>query len=225
WQRPFFHYLIKCRLVHVITGALVSEGIGECNSLEGKYRYRWVSERDLPAGVDKASLVSQERRNKNGGHWTVYRLENDDIYSLVNTILKMAKKRALVDAALSAGRLSDVFTQDIEDMPNIIDEQDEYITESVAQRARKAQPNKNEEKSKQNEPAQEIEEGKATESKVDLQWLKESLEKLQWADCGEYLMSKYKVKGQRISEIVGKLSPEQQAEFVEEVQRRLDADN
>ena len=37
-------------------------------------------------------------------------------YTLVNTILKMAKKRALVDATLSAGRLSNIFTQDIEDM-------------------------------------------------------------------------------------------------------------
>ena len=33
-----------------------------------------------------------------------------------NTVLKMAKKRALVDAALLVGSLSDVFTQDIEDM-------------------------------------------------------------------------------------------------------------
>jgi len=47
---------------------------------------------------------------------TIGRVENEDIYSQVNTILKMAKKRALVDAALSAGRLSQVFTQDIEDM-------------------------------------------------------------------------------------------------------------
>ena len=43
--------------------------------------------------------------------------ENEDIYFQVNTILKMAKKRAMVDAALSAGRLSDVFTQDMEDLP------------------------------------------------------------------------------------------------------------
>lgn len=39
-----------------------------------------------------------------------------DPYSIINTILKMAKKRALVDAVLSATRSSDLFTQDIEDM-------------------------------------------------------------------------------------------------------------
>jgi len=39
-----------------------------------------------------------------------------DPYSIDNTVLKMAKKRALVDAALLVGSLSDIFTQDLEDM-------------------------------------------------------------------------------------------------------------
>lgn len=39
-----------------------------------------------------------------------------DAYSIGNTLLKMAKKRALVDAVLSATRSSGLFTQDIEDM-------------------------------------------------------------------------------------------------------------
>jgi hypothetical protein len=38
-----------------------------------------------------------------------------DSFSIVNTILKMAKKRAIVDAVLSATRSSGLFTQDIED--------------------------------------------------------------------------------------------------------------
>lgn len=42
-----------------------------------------------------------------------------DPFSVANTILKMAKKRAYVDAALSVASLSDVFTQDIEDMPEM----------------------------------------------------------------------------------------------------------
>ncbi len=44
-----------------------------------------------------------------------YRIPNKDLYDQVNTFLKMAKKRALVDGALSVGRLSDLFTQDIEE--------------------------------------------------------------------------------------------------------------
>lgn len=44
------------------------------------------------------------------------KFKNQDSFSIVNTLLKMAKKRALVDAVLSATRSSGVFTQDIEEM-------------------------------------------------------------------------------------------------------------
>jgi hypothetical protein len=39
-----------------------------------------------------------------------------DPFTMDNTVLKMAKKRAMVDAALLVGSLSDIFTQDLEDM-------------------------------------------------------------------------------------------------------------
>lgn len=39
-----------------------------------------------------------------------------DPYTIANTCLKMAKKRAQVDAVLTLASLSDVFTQDVEDM-------------------------------------------------------------------------------------------------------------
>jgi hypothetical protein len=42
--------------------------------------------------------------------------KTQDGFSIANTILKMAKKRSLVDAVLSATRSSDLFTQDIEDI-------------------------------------------------------------------------------------------------------------
>lgn len=43
------------------------------------------------------------------------RYRGRDAYTLDNTVLKMGKKRALVDAALMVGSLSDIFTQDLED--------------------------------------------------------------------------------------------------------------
>lgn len=43
--------------------------------------------------------------------------QQQDPYTIVNTVLKMAKKRALIDAVLSATRSSGIFTQDIEDFP------------------------------------------------------------------------------------------------------------
>lgn len=45
-----------------------------------------------------------------------YTSDKQDIFMLGNTCLKMAKKRAQVDAALTVGSLSDIFTQDLEDM-------------------------------------------------------------------------------------------------------------
>lgn len=44
------------------------------------------------------------------------RYKNQDAANIANTILKMAKKRALIDATLSATRASGIFTQDLEDM-------------------------------------------------------------------------------------------------------------
>jgi len=43
--------------------------------------------------------------------------QQQDAFTIVNTVLKMAKKRALIDAVLSATRSSGIFTQDIEDFP------------------------------------------------------------------------------------------------------------
>lgn len=44
------------------------------------------------------------------------RYKNQDAANIANTVLKMSKKRALVDATLSATRASGMFTQDLEDM-------------------------------------------------------------------------------------------------------------
>lgn len=119
WDRPLFRYLVRCRLVHIGSENEIAQGLGECNSMEAKYRWRWVWSRDITKTEQDhlRTLPGRVRTlHTTRGDSEQFRLENDDIYSQVNTILKMAKKRALVDAALSAGRLSDVFTQDLEDM-------------------------------------------------------------------------------------------------------------
>src|SRR5690606_5572601 len=62
-----------------------------------------------------------------------YRQKKDgtplDPYGYVNTVLKMAKKRAQIDATLTVASLSEVFTQDVEDMQEFIQsEQIETMT-------------------------------------------------------------------------------------------------
>lgn len=119
WDKPLFSYKVKCQLRGMSNGNLVSEGIGECNSYESKYRYRWVYENQIPSHFLKDDLPTKNVRSRNGGSYVLYRIDNDEVFSQINTILKMAKKRALVDAALSAGRLSDIFTQDLEEAYDI----------------------------------------------------------------------------------------------------------
>ncbi len=48
---------------------------------------------------------------------------SQDACNIINTIIKMAKKRALVDAVLSATRSSAIFTQDIEDFETLSEPQ------------------------------------------------------------------------------------------------------
>lgn len=106
----YYRARLVVRLVSRSNGNVVAEGVGEANTYESRYRYRWVSERDLPKGLDKDSLTFKEKTGQYG-NYNLYRVENDDLFSLWNTVLKMAKKRALVDAALSATRSSGLFTQ------------------------------------------------------------------------------------------------------------------
>ena len=85
---------VTCTLYQRGSDVVEGEGMGSCSTLESKYRYRkkWV-----------------------GG--TPQREENADIADAYNTVLKMAKKRALVDAVKSTTAASDMFTQDVEDLP------------------------------------------------------------------------------------------------------------
>jgi hypothetical protein len=110
YDKDIFAYTLKCTLKK--NGMKITEGVGSCNSKEDKYRWRWVREDDLPLGSDKDTL---KNRIDDWGH-VKYRIQNDDICSQANTILKMAKKRAQVDATLTVASLSEIFTQDVEDM-------------------------------------------------------------------------------------------------------------
>ncbi|MGL5512626.1 MAG: hypothetical protein ACRDBM_05220 [Sporomusa sp.] len=119
------HYdvTIRIQLRHRDSGLCVGEGEGFCATYESKYRYRWVFERDVPDGVDKKTLLSKtfKAKKKDGQkeedrkEYTRYRLENQDLFDVWNTVLKMAIKRAYVSATLAATGLSGIFQMDEED--------------------------------------------------------------------------------------------------------------
>lgn len=97
-------YEVSCKLTKLDTGQVWSEGVGLCTTLESKYRYRW--------------------KNKE-------RVENPDIADVYNTVLKMAKKRALVDATLTATGCSSMFTQDVEDFSSPVEVEAEVQEENA----------------------------------------------------------------------------------------------
>jgi hypothetical protein len=137
YGETFFHYEIKCTLSR--NGDVRGEGLGSCNSREVKYRYR-DGERKCPACQAAAIIKGKEEY---GGGWLCFakkggcgakfhdgdtritgqqlgRVLNPDLADIANTILKMAKKRSHVDAVLNTTGASQFFTQDVEDMPQLV---------------------------------------------------------------------------------------------------------
>ena len=89
-------------------------GIGECSSQEEKYAWRAATcPEEFRATPDTARREKWKRGNKGG-----YKVEQvaTNPADVSNTVLKMAKKRATVDLALTACNASALFSQDFEDM-------------------------------------------------------------------------------------------------------------
>ena len=104
-------YRVEARATHIGSGAFVGAGIGECSTREAKYQWRAaVSPREFDA------TPADRRRIKYGKERDVQQVRTEPA-DLANTVLKMAKKRALVDCVLTVVAASDCFTQDIEDLP------------------------------------------------------------------------------------------------------------
>lgn len=124
-QRGHVEYRVVCTLTHTPTGTVQAQGVGCCSTMESKYKYR-MSYTPTGEAIPKDYRDRKEHYKKQGftarkddsGEWTWVkkeRAENPDIADQYNTVLKMAKKRAYVDAMISATAASDIFTQDIEE--------------------------------------------------------------------------------------------------------------
>lgn len=130
-------YRVTCTLTARMSGVVVGEGLGSCSTMESKYRYRgsaaeetdqpvprnyWDVRKENPAKAQE--LIGGKgftAKKIEGKGWMICkstgeRLENPDLADQYNTVLKMAKKRALVDAVLTATAASDIFAQDLEDL-------------------------------------------------------------------------------------------------------------
>jgi hypothetical protein len=108
---------------HQTTGIVMGEGMGECSSDEEKYKWRKALEQE------EFDLTPEtQRRVKFGkshqGTYKTLQIKTEPA-DAANTILKMACKRAQVAMTLNVTAASDIFSQDIEDLPDHLRDDDE----------------------------------------------------------------------------------------------------
>jgi hypothetical protein len=146
---------VLCTLKSIQNSQVIGQGVGSCSTMESKYRY---------AGSEKVLTSVQVPKNywdsrstevlasalgntypakmllavREGGQWFIAvkgeKAERKDLADVYNTILKMAKKRAHVDAIITATAAGDIFTQDIEENPPEVLPREQQITPKPAQR-------------------------------------------------------------------------------------------
>jgi hypothetical protein len=134
------HREVRCKVkLYNQSGVFLGSGVGTCSTLEGKYRYRTgpVEFTDKPVPREYWDLRNSDpkkaqamlgdgmaAKKNDTGAWFCARqggkVEHDNPADYYNTVEKMAYKRALVSATLTVTAASDIFTQDIEDMPEVM---------------------------------------------------------------------------------------------------------
>jgi hypothetical protein len=139
-------FILKCRLISRATREEVGEGVGSASTKEKKFlRSAVASLKKCPTCGKAAVMKSKDKPEyfcwrKKDGCGATFSVRHPDLqgnaepeteapYEMRNTVLKMAKKRSHVDAAMTLGCLSELFTQDIDDF---------YDAEDVRETARPA---------------------------------------------------------------------------------------
>ena len=133
---PGDHLTVECTttVYHAPTGARLGAGVGICTTRERKYGKR-RQERTCPTCGAAAVIKGKEEY---GGGWLCWKkrdgcgtkfpegdpaiagqdvgeIDNPDLPDTWNTVAKMAKKRAMIDAILAVTGASAIFTQDVEE--------------------------------------------------------------------------------------------------------------
>jgi hypothetical protein len=109
-------YRVRCIGRHQASSIDLGEGVGECSSDEGKFRWR------SPVCDEEFAATPVDRRREKwmrGGSGAYaqkqVRVEPADVG---NTVLKIAAKRAHIAMVLNVLAASDIFSQDLEDLPD-----------------------------------------------------------------------------------------------------------
>jgi hypothetical protein len=121
-------FRVQARATSQASGVFLGSGVGECSSSEEKYRWRGaVCEQEWDEAAEDRRRAVWKRGRTGSPPYQIKQVRTHPA-DVANTILKMAKKRAQIDVCLTVTAASDVFAQDIEDLP-------EELRETVADEA------------------------------------------------------------------------------------------
>lgn len=108
-------YLVKTRIVHIPSNTDLGIGVGDCSSDEDKYKWRSaVCDEEFEATPEERRRLKW-KKGWDGKPATSAKQVRTNPADISNTVLKMAKKRSMIDAVISATAASDILTQDIEE--------------------------------------------------------------------------------------------------------------
>ena len=130
------------------------DGVGTCSTLESKYRYRKSSRKCPTCGKETIFKDKNPPHGfycwaKKGGCGAKFgpsdpgiisqeegKADNENPAEFWNTVRKMAFKRALVHGSINATNTSELWSQDLEDLPQAMSKQEDYgISNSQAMEA------------------------------------------------------------------------------------------
>lgn len=98
-EANFAIFIYRAEVYHLRSNVIVAECEGSANSQEVKYKERTVwRKKKLPNGKEVSESTKEET----------------PIFDVLNTLMKMAQKRAMIGATITATAASDYFTQDME---------------------------------------------------------------------------------------------------------------
>jgi hypothetical protein len=111
-------FRVETRATAQGTGAYLGSGTGEASSHEEKYKWRAsVCQQEFDETPDDRRREVWKRGWGSNPPSKLQQVRTQRA-DLANTILKMAKKRSQIDATLTVTAASDVFAQDLEDLPD-----------------------------------------------------------------------------------------------------------
>lgn len=111
------HFRVTTRATAMGSGTFLGSGVGEASSAEEKYQWREVVCDEEWEATPEDRKRTKWKKGYSGKPAYSVRQVRTNVADITNTVLKMAKKRSQMDVTLTVTAASDVFSQDIEDLP------------------------------------------------------------------------------------------------------------